>query len=132
MHSKDHTADKELVSQDDKEASSTYSGLSHEALSCLNGLSTTTAQQTLASDPMHWARRVQQLKTQDLPSHQDTLPTFNYSCEHDSDKLHRTSLVTEEQSRIRVPYYQFMKGCCWNEVPGLSLLITGGGFHVVR
>jgi hypothetical protein len=59
--------------------------------------------------------------------HLVTLPTFIYSYEFNSDQLHKTNLVTGEQSRHRVPSYRFKEGCCWSEVPGGSLLITGGG-----
>jgi hypothetical protein len=70
---------------------------------------------------------------------QDTLevlyhdvPTFSYSCEEDTEHLHRTSLVTGEHSSHRVPSYTFKSWCCWSEVPGESLLITGGGRPAVR
>jgi hypothetical protein len=54
------------------------------------------------------------------------VPTFIYSYENRTDQLHRTSLVTGERSILRVPPYRFNDGCCWSEVPGGSLLITGG------
>jgi hypothetical protein len=57
---------------------------------------------------------------------QDILPTFIYSYKVGTDQLHRTSLVTGEQSSHQVPSYRFKRGCCWSEVPGGSLLITGG------
>jgi hypothetical protein len=63
---------------------------------------------------------------------QDTLkafyqvPTFIYSYRQNTDQLHRTSLVTGENSSHRMPSYTFKHGCCWSEVPGGSLLITGG------
>jgi hypothetical protein len=64
---------------------------------------------------------------------QDTLealyhevPTFIYSYKIDTNQLHRTSLVTGEHSSLRVPSYTFKEGCCWSEVPGGSLIITGG------
>jgi hypothetical protein len=69
---------------------------------------------------------------------QDTLeafyqvPTFIYSYKYRTDQLHRTSLVTGENSIIRVPSYTFKYGCCWSEVPGGSLLITGGGSPVAE
>jgi hypothetical protein len=63
---------------------------------------------------------------------QDTLealyhevPTFVYSYEMDTDQLHRTNIVTGEHSSYRVPSFIFKGGCCWSEVPGGSLLITG-------
>jgi hypothetical protein len=63
---------------------------------------------------------------------QDTLealyhvPTFIYSYKYNTDQLHRTNLVTGEYSSHRVPSYTFKIGRCWSEVPGGSLLITGG------
>jgi hypothetical protein len=53
-------------------------------------------------------------------------PSFIYSYEGETDQLHRTSLVTGEHSSHRVPSYKFKNCCCWSEVPGGSLLITGG------
>jgi hypothetical protein len=64
---------------------------------------------------------------QALQLHQDTLPTFIYSYRCNTEQLHRTSLVTGERSSHHVPSYIFRIGCCWSEVPGGSLLITGGG-----
>jgi chromosome segregation ATPase len=63
--------------------------------------------------------------------HEVTLPTFIYSYEANTDQLHRTSLVTGEHSSHQVPSYTFTIGCCWSEVPGESLLITGGGYPTV-
>jgi hypothetical protein len=63
---------------------------------------------------------------------QDTLeafyqvPTFIYSYEINTGQLHRTNLVTGEYSSHRVPSYTFKYGCYWSELPGGSLLITGG------
>jgi hypothetical protein len=59
--------------------------------------------------------------------HEDTLPAFIYSYKYSTDQLHRTSLVTGQHSRHRVPSYRFKHRCCWSEGPGGSLLITGGG-----
>jgi hypothetical protein len=67
---------------------------------------------------------------------QDTLeafyqvPTFIYSYEINTDQLRRTNLDTGEHSSHRVPSYTFKGGCCWREVPGGSLLITGGAIAV--
>jgi hypothetical protein len=68
---------------------------------------------------------------------QDTLealyhevPTFIYSYKYNTDQLHRTNLVTGQHSSHRVPSYTFKTGCCWSEVPGGSLLITGGSPRV--
>jgi hypothetical protein len=52
--------------------------------------------------------------------------TFIYSYNQYTDQLHSTNLVTGEHSSHRVPSYTFKYGCCWSEVPGGSLLITGG------
>jgi hypothetical protein len=59
--------------------------------------------------------------------HADKLPTFIYSNYRGTNQLHWTSLVTGEQSTHRVPSYTFNGGCFLSEVPGGSLLITGGG-----
>jgi hypothetical protein len=90
--------------------------------------------QLIANDPEHRAREVQQLNSQDLQAqlHEDSLPTFIYSYTRDTDQLHRTNLVTGKHSIHRVPPYRFKPGCCWSEVPGGSLLITGGGNLGVR
>jgi hypothetical protein len=66
--------------------------------------------------------------TQDIQTqlNEDTLPTFIYSYHNGTDQLHRTSLVTGQQYKHRVPSYTFKFRCCWCEVPGGSLLITGG------
>jgi hypothetical protein len=63
---------------------------------------------------------------QDTRDNLHEVPTFIYSYEEYTDQLHRTSLVTGEHSSLRVPSYTFKQGCCWSEVPGGSLLITGG------
>jgi hypothetical protein len=60
--------------------------------------------------------------------HEDTLPSFIYSYEYDTDQLHRTNLATGEQSSHEVSSHTFKWGCCWSEVLGGSLLITGGGY----
>jgi hypothetical protein len=64
--------------------------------------------------------------------HEDTLPTFIYSYKRNPDQLHWTSLVTGEQSSHRVPSHTFKYDCCLSEVPGGSLLITGGDIPTVR
>jgi hypothetical protein len=58
--------------------------------------------------------------------HEDTLPVFIYSYESYEDVLYWTNLATGEQSSLKLPSYTFGIGCCWSEVPGGSLLITGG------
>jgi hypothetical protein len=69
---------------------------------------------------------------QDTLYHEVTLPTFIYSYKRYTDQLHRSSLVTGEQSSHKVPSYTFKQGCCWSEVPGGGLLITGGGTPAER
>jgi hypothetical protein len=68
------------------------------------------------------------LDTKEALYHLHEVPTFIYSYKPDTDQLHRTNLVTGENSSHRVPSYTFKGGCCWSEVPGGSLLITGGGY----
>jgi hypothetical protein len=51
-------------------------------------------------------------------------PQFIYCC--NSSKLLRANLLTREQSEHEVPHYQFKAHCRWSELPGGSLLITGG------
>jgi hypothetical protein len=58
--------------------------------------------------------------------HEVTFRTFIYSYMKDTDQLHRTSLVTGEQSSHQVPSYTFNQDCCWSEVPIGSLIVTGG------
>jgi hypothetical protein len=60
-----------------------------------------------------------------LPKPQHT-PTFLYSCEEHTKKLHKVNLLTGEQSCHQIPAYKFMLYCRWSELPGGSLLITGG------
>jgi hypothetical protein len=63
---------------------------------------------------------------------QDQLPTFIYSYEQTTDQLYETSLATGATSCHRLPSYTFKQFCCWSELPGWSLLITGGGQPVTR
>jgi hypothetical protein len=74
----------------------------------------------------------EQVSQKTLDSLLHEVPTFIYSYGGFTDQLHRTSIVTEEPSSLRVPSYTFKYGCCWSEVPGGSLLITGGGWSGVR
>jgi hypothetical protein len=53
------------------------------------------------------------------------VPTFIYSYQALTDQLHRTNLAGAHSSH-RVPSYTFKRGCYWSELPGGSLLITGG------
>jgi hypothetical protein len=69
----------------------------------------------------------EQVSQETLDSLLHEVPTFIYSYQYSTEQLHRASLVTGEHSSLRVPSYTFKFGCCWSEVPGGSLLITGGG-----
>jgi hypothetical protein len=51
-------------------------------------------------------------------------PQFFYCCTYSG--LLRANLLTGEQSEHKVPHYQFREDCRWSELPGGSLLITGG------
>jgi hypothetical protein len=138
MDHANQTASIEQVSQDYLEpiCELLTSGLSPEDISLALKIDIETVHQIIASEPMHRPRMVQHLKTQDLHApqlHEDTLPTFIYSYKYNTDQLHRTNLVTGEHSSHRVPSYTFELGCSWSEVPGGSILITGGGYpDVVR
>jgi hypothetical protein len=51
-------------------------------------------------------------------------PRYIYSL--DAHHLHRADLLTGEMSCYRMPDYLFKIGNQWSELPGGSLLITGG------
>jgi hypothetical protein len=61
-------------------------------------------------------------------------PQFIYCCKYNSDRLLRTNLITGEQSSHQLPGDQFNLHCNWSELPGGSLLITGGdeGYSAAR
>jgi hypothetical protein len=65
----------------------------------------------------------QPTKTLPKPQH---FPTFFYCSQYNTNKLHMVNLLTGEQSCHEVPSYQFEWGCRLSELPGGSLLITGG------
>jgi hypothetical protein len=98
MHSESHTVGAEQVSQDTLEANVLNRDLAKASLKD-------------AREALYQINEV---------------PTFIYSYACKTNQLHRTSLVTGEHSSHRVPSYTFKVGCCWSEVPGGSLLITGG------
>jgi hypothetical protein len=80
------------------------------------------------SPPTEEAKQPQRPQpTQTTPQH---TPTCFYSCQR--SKLHRVNLLTGEQSKHEVPHYEFNGACRWSELPGGSLLITGGSRDVVR
>jgi hypothetical protein len=49
---------------------------------------------------------------------------FIYCCNY--SRLLRANLLTGEQSEHKVPHYQLEIHCRWSELPGGSLLVTGG------
>jgi hypothetical protein len=58
---------------------------------------------------------------------QDSLiPTFFYCSQETTNRLHRVDLLTGERTCHNVPSYLFELGYRWTELPGGSLLITGG------
>jgi hypothetical protein len=120
-----HTVCAEQVSQDTLEAicKLTLSGSTPEAISLALDLNVQTVSQVNASGDFDQERSQHKQDTRD---HLHEVPTFFYSYIKDTNQLHRTSLVTGEHSRHRVPSYIFKANCCWSEVPGGSLLITGG------
>jgi hypothetical protein len=63
--------------------------------------------------------------TQTLPKSQH-IPVFFYCLRDVTDRLHRVNLVTGEQSCHKVAGISFEPGRRWSELPGRSLLITGG------
>jgi hypothetical protein len=65
--------------------------------------------------------------TKPLPKRQYShSPTFIYACDQASNKLHKANLLTGEQTCHKVFQYNFKLYCSWTELPGGSLLITGG------
>jgi hypothetical protein len=110
-------------------------GTSHQRICSVLGLKLEEVQHLLAMDHSQGSKLTESIKEsiycpkspQAPQLHEDILPTFTYSYRFDSDQLHWTNLVTGEHSSHRVPSYRFKVGCCWSEVPGGSLLITGGG-----
>jgi hypothetical protein len=60
------------------------------------------------------------------------IPTFHYCFRNDDNMLIRVNLLTGEQSYHKVHSYRLRTGCRWSELPGGSLLITGGGSPAVR
>jgi hypothetical protein len=65
-------------------------------------------------------------------SREELRPTSIYSYKDGTDQLYSIDLATGKTSLHRVPSYQFKESCCWSELPGGSLLITGGGDPPVR
>jgi hypothetical protein len=66
-------------------------------------------------------------RSTELMSIRGTLrPKFFYSCIYNTNMLHRVDLLTGERICYGVPNHQFKGSCRWSELPGGSLLITGG------
>jgi hypothetical protein len=53
-------------------------------------------------------------------------PQYIYSCVSETDNILRTNLFSGEPTWHQIPGYQFKIDCRWSELPGGSLLITGG------
>jgi hypothetical protein len=53
-------------------------------------------------------------------------PQFFYASRSETNQLHRVSLLTGEQYCHQIAGYQFKEACRLSELPGDSLLITGG------
>jgi hypothetical protein len=73
--------------------------------------------------------------TKETPQYSKTLPKpqdFFYCCEDETNKLHRVNVLTGEQSSHEVPSHKFKSGCHCTELPGGSLLFTGGMDPAVR
>jgi hypothetical protein len=143
MHSENLTVGAEQVSRDTLIViyELTQKGFSPEAISSILGLNVRTVIQV--SDRADFASKDfdqegNQCKQAQLAQElqrlqaQSEVPTFIYSYKYNTEQLLRTSLVTGEPSSHRVPSYTFKQGCCWSEVSGGSLLITGGGNPEVR
>jgi hypothetical protein len=68
----------------------------------------------------------EQVSQDTLEAFYHEVPTFIYSYKPFTDQLDRTNIVTGEHSSLQVTSDPFNVGCCWSEVPGGNLLITGG------
>jgi hypothetical protein len=123
MHNENQTAGTAQVPQDTLEATSKLAR---------SRLLPEDINSALTNYPIHSARAVKHQDHQIIQLHEDPLTSFIYSCKDSTDQLYSTNLVTGEHSCHRVPSYQFKHRSCWSEVPGGSLLITGGGFPAVR
>jgi hypothetical protein len=136
MHSETYTLDAEQVSKDTLEAicKLALSGSTPEAISLALDLNVQTVIQVIARGDF-WRKDFDQERKQckqDTGDHLHEVPTFIYSYKFNTDQLHRTSLVTGERSSHQVLSYTFKGGCYWSEVPGGSLLITGGWYPAVK
>jgi hypothetical protein len=82
------------------------------------------SQDTLKANALN--RDFAKTSLRDTRDHLHESPTFIYSCKQFTNQLLRTNIVTGEHSSLQVTSDPFNVGCCWSEVPGGSLLITGG------
>jgi hypothetical protein len=115
----------QVTSQCKKAQSAQDQKLEAQSKTVANALNSLRGELTETKQLLHDTKEtLNTLQAQQL--HEDTLPTFIYSYKKDTDQLHRTKLVTGEQSKHRVPSYRFKPFCCLSEVPGGGLLITGG------
>jgi hypothetical protein len=99
-------------------------GSSPQTISLALGLKLEVVEKELGSYPRQITKSISQ---SELLKH-----SFIYSYSQGKDTLMRTNLITAEDSCFRVPSSQFKSGCCWSELPGGSLLITGGGWPLTR
>jgi hypothetical protein len=114
----------EETSQKLKTTDQTLKSLNGEVLKLSRDLAETSHLLQDTREVLYQLKPDQDLQTDQL--HEDTLPTFIYSYNKNTDQLHRTNLATGRQTTHQVPAYKFKQGCCWSEVPGGNLIITGG------
>jgi hypothetical protein len=103
-------------------------GLSLKQISQKNDVELETLRQFLTDSQETPPTTTEETKLPQPPKPQHN-PTFFYCCK--SSKLLRANLLTGEQSEHEVPRFWFKLRCRWSELPGGSLLITGG-FSEVR
>jgi hypothetical protein len=70
--------------------------------------------------------------TKTLAKLQPSTPIFLYCGKYLTSKLHRVNLLTGEQSLHELRSHRFNRYFSWSEMPGGSLLITGGGVPSLR
>jgi hypothetical protein len=60
------------------------------------------------------------------PRYSTFLPTYFFAYDYRTNNLHRANLLTGEQTFHKIPCFNFTIDCRWSEMPGKSLVITGG------